>query len=365
MTDVIASLKDATLEPVPFQALPRWSDDNHTQAFSVFLKTASTITTKHSSLRPARDYPASFIRLLDEAKRIAPDEARAFFESRFDVYFVRPDHGRGFLTGYYEPEIEAALHPSPSFPVPVLRRPSDLVTFSADDIPEAFRDCSLSAARQTGQGLVPYFDRAAIEDGALSDRALECLYLPDRVELFFAQIQGSARVRLQDGTSKRLVYAGRNGHPYTTIAKLIIAEGHMALEEITLESLKAWLRAHPRDADRLMRQNRSYIFFTVSDDPPLSEGPLGGASVSLTAGRSLAVDRHQWFYGLPFFIESTFPDGHGGIVDYARLMIAQDTGSAILGAARGDIFCGSGADAGRQAGMIRHPGNFFVLWPKG
>ena len=289
--------------------------------------------------------------------------ATGFFELYFRPYRVVPQQGRGFLTGYYEPEIPGSLERSDAFPVPVLARPSDLVTFPTGATPEPL-DPELSAARKTVIGFEPYFDRAAIEDGALDSYGLELLYLPDRVELFFAQVQGSARVRLPDGTIRRLTYAGRNGHAYTTIARVIIAEGHMALHEVDLGRLKHWLRSHPDHARRIMRLNRSYIFFSCSDALRDVEGPIGGGGTTLDADRSIAIDRRIWSYGLPFFISARLPDGSGADQSFARLMIAQDTGSAILGAARADLFMGSGDQAGHRAGLIRQPGDFFVFLPK-
>jgi membrane-bound lytic murein transglycosylase A len=358
------ALSDAILEPTSFDLLEGWAQEDHHAAFKIFLKSATAIVESRVDLRPARPTPNSFRLFAEQALKDIDTDPRLFFETRFTPFFVRPRQGRGFLTGYYEPEISGSLTQSSAFPVPVLGRPHDLVSFHSDQAPPEFASLSLSAARQTANGLEPYFDRAAIEDGVLQDQSLALLYLPDRVELFFAQVQGSARVRLPDGRLKRLTYAGRNGHPYTTIAKVIREEGHMALEEINLGSLKAWLRAHPQDAKRIMRLNRSYIFFSLSEDLAEEDGPIGAASLPLTAGRSIAVDRHQWCYGLPFYIRAQLPDENGNLVDFSRLMVAQDTGSAILGAPRADLFMGSGERAGHHAGLIRHPGDFVVLLPK-
>ena len=343
--------------------IEHWSSDEHQHAFVSFLKTAKSEIAQTPHLRPARFHDPRLLPIYHKALEHAAQQgdARGFFETYFVPYKVEPHQSRGFLTGYYEPEILGSVEKTEQFSIPVLARPADLVTFAQDEpSPLEF----YSAARETPDGLVPYFDRAAIWDGALDGLGLELLYLPDKVELFFAHIQGSARVRLQNGKICRLTYAGRNGHPYTTIAKIIVAEGHMALGDIHLESLKAWLRSNPEHAERLMRLNRSYIFFSRSDDLPETEGPIGAASTSLDAGCSIAVDRRQWSYGLPFFISADLPDGHGQIAPFSRLMIAQDTGSAILGAARADLFMGSGDEAGRRAGLIRHPGEFIVLLPR-
>jgi membrane-bound lytic murein transglycosylase A len=360
---MLPKLIDADLEAIAFSAIDHWSLDDHQAAFLSFLKSAKAELAQKPHLRPARWRDSRLLPIYQEAlDHFANNgDARVFFEANFTPFKVQPHQGRGFLTGYYEPEILGSLEKTEQFPIPVLARPDDLVTFPQD---EPFPLASYSAARQTEHGFEPYFDRAAIWDGALDGLGLELVYLPDKVELFFAHIQGSARVRLPDGKICRLTYAGRNGHAYTTIAKVILAEGHMALSDIHLESLKAWLRANPAQAERLMRLNQSYIFFSRSDDVLEIEGPIGAASTSLDAGRSIAIDRRQWSYGLPFFISANLPDRQGQTVAFSRLMIAQGTGSAILGAARADLFMGSGEAAGRQAGLIRHAGDCVVLLPR-
>jgi len=360
---MLPELIDADLKPTDFAAIDHWRTDDFHAAFLCFLKTARAEIADTPHLRPAKFRDAGLFPIYEKAlaHEVNPDRARLFFETHFAPFRVEPHKGRGFLTGYYEPEILGSLRKSVEYPVAVLARPDDLVTFPQDE-PSPL--AGYSAAKLAVTGYEPYLDRAAIWDGALDGLGLELLYLPDRVELFFAHIQGSARVRLPGGEVCRLNYAGRNGHPYTTIAKIIVSEGHMALQDINLASLKAWLRHHPDHADRLMRLNQSYIFFSRSDHLAIQEGPVGAASTPLDRGRSIAVDRRQWSYGLPFFISADLPDGHGQIEQFSRLMIAQDTGSAIFGAARADLFMGSGEDAGHHAGLIRHPGDFIVLLPR-
>jgi membrane-bound lytic murein transglycosylase A len=364
----LPALLDARLVPTDYRALAGWDSEDHAAAFACFLKTAEAEINAGAGafvhLRPAAHRNAALLPIYADALKEDPArvDAQAFFERHFMPCRVEPEKGRGFLTGYYEPEIEGSLEKTDRFSVPVLARPDDLFTFPQD---EPFPLEGYSAARKTEAGYEPYFDRSAIWDGALEGRGLELLYLADRVELFFVHIQGSARVRLTDGTITRLTYAGRNGYPYTTIAKRMVEEGLMALEAINLESLKHWLRTHPEDADRLMRLNRSYIFFSKSGHLADEDGPVGAASTPLVAGRSIAIDRRQWSYGLPFFISADLPQPDGSQSRFSRLMIAQDTGSAILGAARADLFIGSGEEAGRQAGLIRHAGDFTVLLPRG
>lgn len=359
-----SALIDAELEPTDFHHLSGWAKDDHRQAFAVFLKSAAALIERRSELRPARDVPEKFRKFAAEVLKAKIADPRQYFEMRFTPYKITPKQSSGFLTGYYEPEIPGSLTQNADFPVPVLGRPDDLVSFGSDGLLPHIAALGFSAARKKGDEFEPYFDRAAIEEGVLSDRGLDLLYLPDQVELFFVQVQGSARIRLPDGRLKRLTYAGRNGHPYTTIARVIRDEGHMALEDINLGSVKSWLRAHPEDARRIMLLNRSYIFFSLSEDLAENEGPIGAASIPLTAARSIAIDRLQWCYGLPFYIRAHLPDRNGNLTEFSRIMVAQDTGSAILGAARADLFMGSGDQAGHLAGLIRHPGDFFVLIPK-
>jgi membrane-bound lytic murein transglycosylase A len=193
------------------------------------------------------------------------------------------------------------------------------------------------------------------------------VWLRDRVEVFLVQVQGSARVRLANGRLLRLVYAGRNGQPYNTIGRILIESGKMARADMSLATLKQWIRAHgqnPGDAGAaLMHRNKSYVFFSRREECEQAYGPIGGQGISLTALRSIAIDRAIWTYGLPFWIAADLPWRGSPSSPFRRLMIAQDTGSAITGPARADIFFGSGDDAGARAGDIRHAGDVVVLLP--
>ena len=176
-------------------------------------------------------------------------------------------------------------------------------------------------------------------------------------------VQGSARVRLPDGQIIRLGYAGRNGHPYTSIGRILVDRGHIQPQDMSLARLKAWLRAAGQDGVRLMQQNRSYIFFKIEERLDLDQGPVGAAGLSLTPLRSIAVDRTLWHYGLPFWLNADIPWEGPQNAKFRRLMIAQDTGSAIVGPARADIFFGTGDPAGTLAGNIRHEAQLHVLLP--
>jgi membrane-bound lytic murein transglycosylase A len=288
--------------------------------------------------------------------------ARRFFEEAFAPFEVVPPAGRGFLTGYFEPEYEGSLTPSDTFPVPLLARPGDLVTVpQGESLPGLD---GLQVGRRTADGHEPYPDRAAIEDGALGGLAQPVVYLRDAVDAFVVHVQGSARIRLPDGRTVRVAYAGRNGYPFTAPGRVIVERGHVPLAEMNLERLTAWLRANPEEGREIMRLNRSYIFFRLADELSSNDGPIGGAGVPLTAGRSLAVDRSLWSYGLPVWLEGEIPGADGAPEPLARLMVAQDTGTAIVGPARGDFFVGSGLEAGSRAGRMRHPVRFVVLLPR-
>ena len=209
---------------------------------------------------------------------------------------------------------------------------------------------------------MPYYTRAEIDGGALAGRGLELLYLDDPVELFYMQVQGSGRVRLPDGSAIRLTYAGKNGHPYTSIGKLLVERGEIAKGDMNMEAVKAWLHADPARGRALMEENRSYVFFRELGRRG-QRGPLGAEGVPLTPGRSLAVDAAYHKLGLPVFVAAPDLADEAGR-PFQRLMIAQDVGSAIRGPERGDIFFGTGEAAGAIAGGAAHPARFFILLPK-
>lgn len=351
-----------------FEALPGWSGDDHAAAFTAFLETCRPLVENGAALRAAVPTPPALIeicrRALDLGAGSTAGEARAFFEASFTPYEIIPAGGGGFLTAYFEPVTEASLEQSAEFPVPVLGRPIDLVTLQPGET-LAFPFDQLQAARRTVGGLEPFATRAAIWAGALDGQGLEIAWLRDHAELFITQVQGSARLRLPDGRMTRLVYAGRNGHPYTSIGRKLVESGEITLAEMSLARLMGWLRAHSARGRALMEENLSYVFFARDDSAPQDRGPIGGAGVPLTAGRSLAIDRTIWPYGLPvqIAVETLVPEG--GRRKIERLMIAQDTGSAIVGPARGDYFMGTGPEAGEKAGLVRDACRFVLLWPKG
>ena len=362
------------LDPVSFADLPGFDEDDGLAAFQTFRRSAKAIAEGVAPTRTGVAASPGLLAIAREAlsaKVADAGAARRFFQQSFRPFRVRPEGAgeAGFLTGYYEPRLEGSLTPSREFSAPVLARPDDLVTFAAGQAPAAF-DSALSGAQRLPDGaLRPYPQRAAIEAAAAAGRGRPILWLRDHVELFMAQVQGSARVDLAGGGVVRLAYDGRNGQPYTSIGRLLIESGGIAEADMSLTRLKSWLRANgqaPGDKARdLMQRNRSYVFFKIETDFDPTQGPTGGAGVALTPLRSIAVDRMIWPYGTPFWLAAQLPWRGPEPSPFQRLTIAQDTGSAILGPARADLYFGGGDEAGRRAGDIRHACDFTVLLPAG
>ncbi|MEX2454364.1 MAG: MltA domain-containing protein, partial [Rhodospirillaceae bacterium] len=204
----------------------------------------------------------------------------------------------------------------------------------------------------------PYHDRGGIEAGALRGRSLELAWVDSAADAFFLHIQGSGRIRLPDGSILRVGYADANGHVYTAIGRDLIARGAIPREEMSMQAIRTWLAAHPDEGIELMRSNRSFVFFRELTGP----GPVGAQGVPLTPGRSLAVDRNLLPLGVPVWLDTTLPDANG--TPFRRLMVAQDTGGAIRGAVRGDVFWGAGAEAADRAGKMKQTGRYWLLRPR-
>jgi membrane-bound lytic murein transglycosylase A len=360
---------EAELVRVTYADLPRWGRDAHATALTAFCSSAHLLRDSQWPDACARHRPSSSVlaRLVSRACELArevcgPAPARAFFEDNFIPHHVVHAQPAGLLTGYYEPVLTGSRRPTDVFKVPIYRRPPDLVNL----VPESARGtvgAGLTHARRTNVGDMPYATRAEIEAGALAGRELELFYCADPVDVFFMHIQGSGCIELEDGRRVRIAYDGKNGHPYTSVGRHLIETGAMTAEGMTLAALGAWLRADPDRGRRAMQVNKSYVFFRELPGGEAARA-LGVEGIPLTPGRSLAVDAGIHVIGLPFYVSApslTHASGGGG---FHRLMIAQDVGSAITGPVRGDIYFGSGEEAGCIAGATRHPGHFYVLLPR-
>ena len=342
----------AQFAPITFADLSGWESDDHAsalRAFAVSVPRCCPVLSQacHDALAALKADPA---------------QARRFFETRFTPHRVVHDRPQGLLTGYYEPEVAGSRVRDGVYQVPVYRRPPDLINL-VDEAARATVGDGYTHLRRTASGDVPYPTREDIETGALAGQGLELFYLADPVDAFFMQVQGSGVIRLPDGDRVRITYDGKNGHPYTSIGRYLVDSGTLALQDVTLDALGRWLRDDPERGRRVMWQNASYVFFRelVGDEAGAAKGVL---NTPLVAGRSLAVDTSVHALGTPIYVAAptlTTFDATGA--PFQRLMIAHDVGSAIKGPERGDIYYGSGDDAGRRAGVTKHAGNFYALLP--
>jgi membrane-bound lytic murein transglycosylase A len=283
--------------------------------------------------------------LCTQAASVAPEQAAAFFRDNFD--WVRVGNGKAFATGYYEPEIQGSRTPQPGY-APIYMVPQDLVRCTRPD-----GTTGRGRVDQTGT-CVPYYSRADIDNGALANRNLEIAWAADPLDLFFAEIQGSARVAFPDGTSIQIAYADQNGLPYTPIGKVLREQGILPQGGASMQAIKAWVRANPDQARALMEQNASYIFFRVLNGP----GPVGALNVPVTGRATVAADPKFVPLGAPVYLAVDRPEAYG-------LWVAQDTGGAIKGPNRFDTFWGSGPEATQTAGGMAANGVAYILLPKG
>jgi peptidoglycan lytic transglycosylase A len=359
-------LADSQLEPVKWADVAGWAADDHLAAFSAFKASCQTFR----NIKQPNDERPMFSALADVCRRAAgvrprdKDAARRFFEDNFrPVEIVRLGETQGFLTGYYEPIVEGSRFPNPEFHVPLYRRPQDLTAAGLKPGAEFPNKGVLVGRRNEKNEIVPYHDRGAIEAGALDGQKLEICWLRDPFEALAIQIQGSARVILEDGTPLRINYDSHNGYPYTAVGRVLIERNLVPREEMSMQRIRDWMAANPDEAPKVRATNRSYIFFRITGLSNEGE-PVGAGGVPLVPGRSIAVDKIH-VYGTPFFIDASLPiENAKPTTPFRRLMIAQDTGSAIVGPARADLYWGAGDDAARIAGRIRHAGRFVMLLPR-
>lgn len=357
-----------------FSTLPGWADDTAAAAFAAFRRSARHATQiapyrtgslglDHADF--ASSYAAALARPGSESGSITDADARGFFEAWFHPVEITADSGAGLVTGYYEPDVDVAARPDPTHRHPFLRKPDWLVKVPdprrpPDDIPAGY---AFMIDQAGGVRCCP--DRRAIESGAFDGQGLEIAWAASRADVFFAHIQGCARLRYADSPTKRITYAAKSGHPFTAIGRLLVERGEIAAELISMAAIRAWLAVDQERAERLMWENRSYIFFRETEVDDQWLGPVAAAKVPLEPGRSLAVDRLVHSFGTPIFVIAPDLADFDRPRPFARLMIAQDTGTAIVGAVRGDLFAGSGPAAGDKAGAINTAARFIVLAPRG
>lgn len=366
------------LTPTAFSDIPGWQQDRHAQALAAFLANCQALgqlpeaqSLGGAGVAAARGgAPALWRPVCDAGRSVPPGDdaaARAFFESRFEAEAVADsgaaapaDRAQGLFTGYFDPEVPGSRSPGGQYRTALLGRPSDLVQVDLGEFTDDLKGRNVFGRVEAGK-LVPYYDRAEIEAGALARRRLELLWLADPVDAYFLQVQGSGRVDLPDGHVVRVTYAGQNGRRSVLIGRILADRGDIPRDQVSLQSIRAWLAAHPDQVAGILDQNPSYVFFREIDDLRPDQGPPGALGVPLTPGRSIAVDRAFLPLGAPVFVVTTDPLTGAPL---RRLTIAQDVGGAIRGPVRTDIFFGWGHEAEDRAGRMRQPGTEYLLLPK-
>jgi membrane-bound lytic murein transglycosylase A len=339
------------LERASFSDLPGWKTSDPVQALAAFQRGCVVLVARP----PATD--------LGYAGRVSDwqgvcaaaqgtQDARAYFENHFTPYAITGDT---LFTGYYEPQINGSHTRTGAYQTPVYGPPPDLIRVDLSQFSEKFKGEHVSGLL-VGQSLKPYPDRAAIDAHGIANAKI-LFWTDDPVALFFLQIQGSGRVRFTDGGMERVAYAGENGRPYTAIGRILIKSGALTKQNVSLASIRAWLKAHPGQQQKIMETDQSFVFFqeTPVGDPAL--GSPGTQGVGLTPLASIAIDPRIHALGTAFYVAATGPD------PVRALAIGQDTGGAIRGAPRADIFFGFGPDAERRAGGMKAGGTLYVLLP--
>jgi membrane-bound lytic murein transglycosylase A len=359
-------LANTQLEPVAWTQLAGWTADNHLAAFAAYQASCQALRRRARADDQGPIYAALWT-VCQRATGLRPQDstgARAFFEQNFQpVRIARLGEADGLLTGYFEPIVQGSRFPTRVFHFPLYRRPPDLIAAGHKPGSIAFPNRGRIGRLNAKNELVPYYDRGAIEAGALDGQKLEICWLKDPLDVMAIQLQGSGRIILEDGTPLRVTYDSHNGHPFHAINHALMQRNLIAREGMSVPRIRDWMLANPDEAAKVRATNPSYVFFRIT--ALSNEGEtVGGEGVPLTPGRSIAIDR-QHDYGTPFFIEADLPiAGVKSLSPFNRLVIAQDTGSAIVGPARADIYWGAGDEAGRIASRIRHRGRFVMLIPR-
>jgi membrane-bound lytic murein transglycosylase A len=359
---------DTQLEPVSWSDIDGWADDDHAAAFATFRISCNPFLAARTNRdsRPIHRALWDVCRRAASAGALGNDKAKArdFFEQNFrPVRIAKLGEKTGLLTGYYEPIVDGSRFPNPEFSAPLYRRPSDILVGGKKAPKTALPNRGSIGRFNAKKEVEPYFDRGAIENGALDGQRLEIAWLKDHWEAMTIQIQGSARVRLEDGTMLRINYDAHNGHSYTAVGRILIERGLVPREEMSMDRISQWMAKNPDQAKEVRGTNKSFVFFRITG-LNIDTEPPGAQGVPLTAGRSIAVDRTH-VYGTPFFIDAELPIEGARTKDrFRRLMVSQDTGSAIIGPARADLYFGAGKDAGAIAGRIRQQGRFVMLLPR-
>lgn len=371
---VIAEEEGFLLQPASFDALAGFSSDPLQEAYPALIQSCQRFIKSGDDSHPVSgrgafggtvgDWraPCESLKTVSSHDRQALEKwLRSYFRV-WSVHYRKDDSltDQGFFTGYYEASLRGALKEGGPYRYPLYGKPVDMVTVSLQAFDPSLEQKSL-VGRVEGGHLKPYYDRKAIEEGALAETSEPILWSDDPVDVFFLHIQGSGQVELPSGERIRVGYAANNGRPFYAIGRALINEGRITRQQASMQSIRDWLRQNPGDAKALMQRNERYIFFRRIED----DGPIGALSVPLTPARSLAVDPAYIPLGVPLWLETSYPASAGKSWNpLNRLVVAQDTGHAIKGPVRGDFFWGAGEEALAIAGGMKQEGRYFLLLPK-
>lgn len=339
-------------KPVAWTSLPNWQGDNLAEGWQAVAMQCPRMNAKGEPWLAI----CSAVSALE-----SPDDeqVREFLQTYFTPHRIHAARGKkeGLITGYYEPLLNGSLTRSDKYAYPIYSSPEEMLTIELEEIYPSVKGMRLRG-RIEGNKIVPFHSREAIDGEEQPLAGSELLWIDDPYGSFFLQIQGSGRVKLQDGSIKGVNYADQNGHPYVAIGKTLVEQDQIPLEEVSLFTIREWLKNNPSEAEKILNSNPSYVFFTLRENA--DESARGSLNVPLTQARSLAVDKSVIPLGTPVWLDTTLPDGTA----YQRLMVAQDTGGAIKGHVRADVFFGEGERAELLAGEMKQPGRLYALLPK-
>lgn len=350
-----------------YSALAKWELDDHREALRAFKNSCTEILKRDASLSfstlPESGQVSTWQSICLQAKLIDLSDAknaRLFFERWFDPYQAKTQHAKqGLFTGYYLPLLKASLSSSEEYRFPIYGIPYDLIKVAMQLFRADFAKAKPLVGYIDQNRLLPYPDRAAITNGALRNKAPILAWGDSDIDIFFAQIQGSATLLFPDQSKVIISYAGDNGRPYLAIGRILLNKKELDKKNISMQSIRDWLIKHPNERDDIFNTNPSYVFFKLFSGPD----PLGSELIPLTPMRSLAVDTHYIGLGIPLWLSTTLPHP-AKTIPYNHLVIAQDTGGAIKGVIRGDLYCGSGDEAALIAGKMQNKGRYWLLLPK-
>ncbi|MDF2367340.1 murein transglycosylase A [Sneathiella sp.] len=355
------------LEKTDFASLPGWEEEDFTGFFPAFLKSCVKIInlpeTREMGGIGLAGTAGDWQPLCAAAMALPPDDKirRRFFEENFAPFqILNNEEKSGLFTGYYEASLTGSREKKPPYLTPLYLRPPELVMVDLGRFREELKGQRI-AGKVVGGDLLPYPDRTGIEMGALADRELELVWVDSDIDAFFLHIQGSGLVEMEDGSELRVGYAAQNGHPYFAIGRDLIEKGYVPREEMSMQAIRTWLEENPDKATELMQKNASFVFFRELT----TGGPIGAQGVELTPERSLAVDRKWLPLGVPLWLATDVAPASSPaeVEKFARLMMAQDTGGAIVGPVRGDVFWGHGDYAYDMSGGMKSKGELWILLP--